>query len=140
MHSKCLHVCICVFVCVYVYIYLILFFASSFPGYPQPQYRWLKNGVPVGDFSSSQYFRILNTQQEHAGSYKCIAKNDAGSIFSEKIDVVVACKYHDCLTSLPFSFLVIFLVIVIQTNYYTHTYKLKATEAHWILYDIQMLQ
>ncbi|XP_046802357.1 protein sidekick isoform X3 [Lucilia cuprina] len=59
-------------------------------GYPQPQYRWLKNGLPVGDFSSSQYLRILNTQREDAGSYKCIAKNDAGSIFSEKIDVVVA--------------------------------------------------
>ncbi|KAM7347893.1 sidekick cell adhesion molecule isoform 5-T5 [Cochliomyia hominivorax] len=59
-------------------------------GYPQPQYRWLKNGIPVGDFSSSQYLRILNTQREDAGSYKCIAKNDAGSIFSEKIDVVVA--------------------------------------------------
>ncbi|KAL9873744.1 sidekick cell adhesion molecule isoform 5-T5 [Glossina fuscipes fuscipes] len=59
-------------------------------GYPQPTYRWLKNGIPIGDFSSSQYLRILNTQREDAGSYKCIAKNDAGSIFSEKIDVIVA--------------------------------------------------
>ncbi|KAI9582119.1 hypothetical protein GQX74_011614 [Glossina fuscipes] len=60
--------------------------------YPQPTYRWLKNGIPIGDFSSSQYLRILNTQREDAGSYKCIAKNDAGSIFSEKIDVIVACR------------------------------------------------
>ncbi|TMW48206.1 hypothetical protein DOY81_006718 [Sarcophaga bullata] len=59
-------------------------------GYPQPQYKWLRNGIPVGDFSSSQYLRILNTQRTDAASYKCIAKNDAGSIFSEKIDVVVA--------------------------------------------------
>ncbi|XP_073831576.1 sidekick cell adhesion molecule isoform X10 [Musca autumnalis] len=59
-------------------------------GYPQPTYRWIKNGVPVGDFSPSQYMRILNTQRDDAGSYKCIAKNEAGSIFSETIDVVVA--------------------------------------------------
>uniref|UniRef100_A0A1I8MGE9 Uncharacterized protein n=1 Tax=Musca domestica TaxID=7370 RepID=A0A1I8MGE9_MUSDO len=59
-------------------------------GYPQPTYRWIKNGIPVGDFSPSQYMRILNTQREDAGSYKCIAKNEAGSIFSETVDVVVA--------------------------------------------------
>ncbi|CAD7089933.1 unnamed protein product [Hermetia illucens] len=62
-------------------------------GSPQPSYRWLKDGVPVGDFSSSQYYRIHNTRREDAGNYQCIAKNDAGTIFSEKIDVVVACKY-----------------------------------------------
>ncbi|XP_059222213.1 protein sidekick isoform X2 [Stomoxys calcitrans] len=59
-------------------------------GYPQPTYRWIKNGIPMGDYSSSQYMRILNTQRDDAGSYKCIAKNEAGSIFSESIDVVVA--------------------------------------------------
>ncbi|XP_037934636.1 protein sidekick isoform X4 [Teleopsis dalmanni] len=59
-------------------------------GYPQPTYRWLKDGVPIGDFSPSQYYRIHNTRRGDAGSYQCIAKNDAGSIFSEKIDVVVA--------------------------------------------------
>ncbi|XP_075159070.1 sidekick cell adhesion molecule isoform X3 [Haematobia irritans] len=59
-------------------------------GYPQPTYRWIKNGIPMGDYTSSQYMRILNTQRDHAGSYKCIAKNEAGSIFSESIDVVVA--------------------------------------------------
>ncbi|XP_030377973.1 protein sidekick [Scaptodrosophila lebanonensis] len=59
-------------------------------GYPQPTYRWLKDGEPVSDNSSSPYYRIHNTRREDAGSYQCIAKNDAGSIFSEKIDIVVA--------------------------------------------------
>ncbi|XP_058815648.1 protein sidekick isoform X3 [Topomyia yanbarensis] len=59
-------------------------------GYPQPMYRWLKNGVPVGDFDNSQYLKIQSTTRDDAGSYQCLAKNDAGTIFSEKIDVVVA--------------------------------------------------
>lgn len=65
----------------------------SATGYPQPMYRWLKNGIPVGDFDTSQYLKIQSTTREDAGSYQCLAKNDAGTIFSEKIDVVVACKY-----------------------------------------------
>lgn len=68
------------------------FFHFVITGYPQPMYRWLKNGLPMTDFGSSQYYRISNTKRDDAGSYQCIAKNDAGTIFSEKIDVVVACK------------------------------------------------
>ncbi|XP_055298298.1 protein sidekick isoform X5 [Sitodiplosis mosellana] len=59
-------------------------------GYPQPMYRWLKDGIPVTDFSTGQYYRIPNTRRDDAGSYQCMARNDAGTIFSEKIDVVVA--------------------------------------------------
>lgn len=70
-----------------------LLFIFSIPGHPQPHYRWLKDGVPVTDFSNGQYYRILNTRREDAGSYQCIARNDAGTIFSEKIDVIVACKW-----------------------------------------------
>uniref|UniRef100_A0A182MZU5 Protein sidekick n=1 Tax=Anopheles dirus TaxID=7168 RepID=A0A182MZU5_9DIPT len=59
-------------------------------GYPQPTYRWLKDGAPVGNFSNSQYLKIQNLTRDNAGSYQCEATNKAGTIFSEKIDVVVA--------------------------------------------------
>ncbi|KAL0893857.1 hypothetical protein ABMA27_013972 [Loxostege sticticalis] len=59
-------------------------------GIPQPMYRWLKNGVPLGDYSSELFYKIHNTQQQDAGSYQCIAKNDVGAIFSEKNNIVVA--------------------------------------------------
>lgn len=62
-------------------------------GYPQPMYRWLKDGIPVTEFQTGQYYRMQVTRREDAGSYQCMARNDAGTIFSEKIDVVVACEY-----------------------------------------------
>jgi protein sidekick len=71
-------------------LHFMVYCMVIFPGYPQPVYRWLKDGVPVGDYTSSQYYRIHNTRKEDAGSYQCLAKNEAGTIFSEKIDIVVA--------------------------------------------------
>lgn len=65
----------------------------SITGYPQPTYKWIKDGEDLGEFSSEHFYRILNTRREDAGSYQCVAKNDIGSIFSEKIDVTVACKF-----------------------------------------------
>ncbi|KAG6449472.1 hypothetical protein O3G_MSEX006098 [Manduca sexta] len=59
-------------------------------GIPQPMYRWLKNGVPLTDFSSELFYKIHNTQRQDAGAYQCIAKNDVGAIFSEKNNIVVA--------------------------------------------------
>ncbi|CAG9783719.1 unnamed protein product [Diatraea saccharalis] len=61
-------------------------------GIPQPMYRWLKNGVPLGDYSSELFYKIHNTKKQDAGAYQCIAKNDVGAIFSEKNNIVVACK------------------------------------------------
>lgn len=61
-------------------------------------YRWLKDGAPITEFSTGQYYRIPNTERDDAGQYNCMARNDAGTIFSDKIDVVVACKYTICLT------------------------------------------
>ncbi|KAJ9598493.1 hypothetical protein L9F63_010813, partial [Diploptera punctata] len=59
-------------------------------GYPKPKYQWLKDGIALGEFSSEHFYRIHTTKREDAGSYQCVAKNDVGSIFSEKIDVSVA--------------------------------------------------
>uniref|UniRef100_A0A182RPJ4 Protein sidekick n=1 Tax=Anopheles funestus TaxID=62324 RepID=A0A182RPJ4_ANOFN len=35
-------------------------------GYPQPTYRWIKDGIPVGNFSNSQYLKILNITRANA--------------------------------------------------------------------------
>ncbi|XP_045518694.1 protein sidekick isoform X1 [Pieris brassicae] len=59
-------------------------------GIPQPMYRWLKNGIPLGDYSSELFYKIQNTQKDDAGAYQCIAKNDVGAIFSEKNNIFVA--------------------------------------------------
>ncbi|KAL4705138.1 hypothetical protein ACJJTC_018709 [Scirpophaga incertulas] len=59
-------------------------------GIPQPLYRWMKNGIPLSDYSTELFYKIHNTKRNDAGSYQCIAKNDVGAIFSEKNNIVVA--------------------------------------------------
>lgn len=58
-------------------------------------YRWLKDGVPITDYSTSAYYKIQKARDVDDGSYLCLAKNDAGTIFSNKIRVVVASKYSE---------------------------------------------
>ncbi|XP_076386581.1 sidekick cell adhesion molecule isoform X6 [Megachile rotundata] len=60
-------------------------------GYPQPKYKWFKDGVPLSnELTSEPYFRIQSTRREDAGVYHCVATNDVGSIFSERITFAVA--------------------------------------------------
>lgn len=64
-----------------------------FLGFPAPVYKWFKDGKEVGDFSSEyQSFRLLNLKHDDGGTYQCIAKNDVGSILSQKIEINIACK------------------------------------------------
>lgn len=45
------------------------------------------------EFTSGLYFRINSTRREDAGVYYCVATNDVGSIFSDRLVFAVACKY-----------------------------------------------
>jgi hypothetical protein len=61
-------------------------------GIPQPEYRWVKDGEYLGDFTTDHFYKIQHAKRSDAGDYQCIARNDAGAIHSEKIRVTVACK------------------------------------------------
>lgn len=62
-------------------------------GNPQPKYRWFKDGQPLTtDLTSDYFYRIHNTRREDSGVYYCVATNEVGSIFSERISFSVACE------------------------------------------------
>jgi hypothetical protein len=60
-------------------------------GYPNVRYQWLRNGNPVSGATSSSY-NINNVQIRHAGTYRLVAGNFAGSVTSAPADLVV-CSY-----------------------------------------------
>lgn len=73
---------------------LIIYISALFLGNPQPKYKWFKDGVPLSnELTSEIYYRIQSTRREDAGVYHCVATNDVGSIFSERITFAVACTY-----------------------------------------------
>lgn len=45
------------------------------------------------ELTSGPYFRIHSTRREDAGVYHCVATNDVGSIFSDRLAFAVACEY-----------------------------------------------
>ena len=67
-------------------------FYIFFPGFPQVEYRWMKDGVFLSDFSSEHFYKIQSVSRSDAGDYRCYAKNSVGTIISEKIKLTVACK------------------------------------------------
>ena len=71
----------------------LLYDLLIFLGFPQPEYRWMKDGVFLSEFSSEPFYKIRSVTKADAGSYQCYAKNSVGTIVSEKIPLVVACKY-----------------------------------------------
>ena len=60
-------------------------------GYPQPEYRWMKDGVFQTEFSSEPVYKIQSIRREDAGVYQCVARNAVGAIFSDQVQVLVAC-------------------------------------------------
>ena len=64
----------------------------SSTGFPQPQYRWLRDGDFISEFSSEHFYKIQSVQRSDAGSYQCVARNSVGSILSEMIPLTVACE------------------------------------------------
>ena len=77
--------------------------SSVYAGYPQPEYRWMKDGVFQTDFSSEPVYKIQSIRREDAGVYQCVARNAVGSIFSEQVQVLVACEFDTFLLPLhPF--------------------------------------
>ena len=68
-------------------------FYGFFAGFPQVEYRWMKDGVFLSDFSSEHFYKIQSVSRSDAGNYRCYAKNSVGTIISEKIKLTVACKY-----------------------------------------------
>ena len=69
-------------------------FYGFFAGFPQVEYRWMKDGVFLSDFSSEHFYKIQSVARSDAGDYRCYAKNSVGTIISEKIKLTVACKYY----------------------------------------------
>ena len=72
---------------------MMIFHVFLFLGHPQPQYRWLKDGDYLSDFSSEHFYKIQSVKLSDGGKYQCIAKNSVGSILSEFIPLSVARKY-----------------------------------------------
>ncbi|XP_029163396.1 protein sidekick isoform X2 [Nylanderia fulva] len=59
-------------------------------GNPQPKYQWFKDGMPLSELTSEPFYRIPSTRREDAGVYYCVATNDVGSIFSDRLAFTVA--------------------------------------------------
>lgn len=86
---------VCIFVVAIYNVLLLSQFSHrvvSSAGFPQPQYRWLRDGDFISEFSSEHFYKIQSVQRTDAGSYQCIAKNSVGSILSEMIPLTVACE------------------------------------------------
>ena len=56
-------------------------------GFPQPQYRWLKDGDLISGFSSEHFYKIQSVEREDAGLVSC-------SVFSLSDGQLVTSSLH----------------------------------------------
>ncbi|XP_059099411.1 protein sidekick-like isoform X3 [Tigriopus californicus] len=59
-------------------------------GFPQPEYRWMKDGSFLSDYTPEHFYKIQSISKKDAGNYQCYAKNEVGVIVSEKVPITVA--------------------------------------------------
>ncbi|KAF8795300.1 Protein sidekick like protein [Argiope bruennichi] len=59
-------------------------------GFPPPEFLWYRNDQPLGNFSKDPLLRISHISKENSGNYWCLARNAAGTVFSEKTSLTVA--------------------------------------------------
>ncbi|XP_054706957.1 protein sidekick-like [Uloborus diversus] len=59
-------------------------------GFPPPEFLWYRNGQPLGNFSQDPRLRLTQITRENSGEYWCLARNTAGTVFSEKASLTVA--------------------------------------------------
>ncbi|KAG8182396.1 hypothetical protein JTE90_018287, partial [Oedothorax gibbosus] len=59
-------------------------------GYPPPEFLWYRNDIPLGNYSQDPLLRIPHITKENSGKYWCLARNAAGTVFSEKTSLTVA--------------------------------------------------
>jgi len=75
----------------FAFNYLIT--TKSLPGYPPPEYRWMKDGSFLSErFSPEHFLKIQSALRRDSGEYRCYARNEAGTVVSEGIPVQVACE------------------------------------------------
>lgn len=85
-------------ICFFVFLFFCVVFTDGtfyfLVGYPQPEYRWMKDGQFQTEFSTEPVYKIQSIRREDAGVYQCVARNAVGAIFSDQVQVLVACKFH----------------------------------------------
>ena len=52
----------------------------------------MKDGLFQTEFSPEPVYKIQSVRRQDSGVYQCVARNAVGSIFSDQIKVLVACK------------------------------------------------
>ena len=61
-------------------------------GFPQPVYRWKKDGAFVSQANSTSTTWVIDKLKESdAGEYQCMAANPHGAILSDRVRINVAC-------------------------------------------------